>query len=100
MLMGKVTGPSWAGSSVYISFNKNKNFGEASHSQEWTKPELLLDKPGYFLWYPSLQPMNTPEDIANKHTCLKLGQKARFFVKNIKPEKSEYLSEYIIEFSK
>src|SRR5687767_2715374 len=100
MLMGKVTGPSWAGSSVYISFNKNKNLGEGSNSQEWTKPELLLDKPGYFLWYPSLQPMNTPEDIANKHTCLKLGQKARFFVKNIKPEKSEYLSEYIIEFSK
>ena len=100
MLMGKVTGPSWAGSSVHISFNKNKDLGAGSNSQEWTKPQLLLDKPGYFLWYPSLQPMNTEEDIANKNTCLKLGKRARFFVKNIKPEKSEYLSEYIIEFSK
>ena len=100
MLMGKVTGPSWAGSSVHIAFNKNKDLGEAMHSQEWTKPKLLIDKPGYFLWYPSLQPMNTAEDMANKNTCLKLGQRARLFIKNIKPEKSEYLSEYIIEFSK
>lgn len=100
MLMGKVTGPSWAGSSIWISFNRNKDLGEAMHAQEWTKPRLLLDKPGYFLWYPSLQPMNTPEDIANKNTCLKLGKRARLFVKNIKPEKSEYKSEHIIEFSK
>lgn len=98
MLMGKVVGPSWAGSSVHISFNKNQDLGEALQSQEWTKPKLLLDKPGYFLWYPSLQPMNTPEDITNKNTCLRLGQKARLFIKNIKPEKSDYLSEYIIEF--
>lgn len=100
MLMGKVTGSSWAGSSVYISFNKNKDLSQGDHSQQWTTPQLLLDKPGYFLWYPSLQPMNTPEDISNKYTCLRLGKRARFFVKNIKPEKSEYLSEYIIEFSK
>ncbi|MGA0558423.1 hypothetical protein ACO2Q8_17310 [Larkinella sp. VNQ87] len=100
MLMGKVTGPSWAGSSIHISFNPHKDLGEALNSQDWTKPQLLLDKPGFFLWYPSLQPMNTPEDIANKHTCLRLGRKARLFVKNIKPEKSEYLSEYVIEFGK
>jgi hypothetical protein len=98
MLMGKVTGSSWAGSSIYISFNKNKDL-DGKNSQEWTKPVLLLDKPGYFLWYPSLQPTNSPEDIAAKNTCLRLGQKARLFVKNIQPEKSEYMSEYIIEFS-
>jgi hypothetical protein len=63
MLMGKVTGPSWAGSSVHISFNKNKDLGQALASQEWTTPQLLFDRPGYFLWYPSLQPMNTEEDI-------------------------------------
>lgn len=99
MLMGKVTGPSWAGSSVHISFNPNKDLGEAMQSQAWTKPKLLLNKPGYFLWYPSLQPMNTPDDVANKHTCLRLGQRARLFVKNIKPERSEYMSEYIIDFN-
>lgn len=100
MLMGKVTGPSWAGSSIHISFNLNKDLGEAMHAQEWSKPQLLLDKPGYFLWYPSLQPMNTPDDIANRHTCLRLGQRARLFVKSIKPERSDYLSAYIIEFTR
>jgi len=100
MLMAKAVGPSWAGSSIYISFNKNPDLGEALQSQEWSKPQLLLDKPGFFLWYPSLQPMNTPDDVVNRYTCLRLGQKARLFVKNIKPEKSEYLSEYVIEFRK
>ncbi len=100
MLMGKVEGPSWAGSSIYISFNKNADLGEGNHSQEWTKPKLLLDRPGHFLWYPSLQPMNTADDIANKRTCLKLGQKARLFVKDIQKEKSMYLSEFVIEFQR
>ena len=99
MLMAKATGPSWAGSSVHIAFNPNADLGEAMHSQAWTIPQVLLDRPGYFLWYPSLQPMNTSEDIAKKHTCLKLGQRARLFIKNIRPEKSVYMSEYIVEFS-
>lgn len=98
MLMGKTTGPSWAGSSIHISFNPNKDLGEALQSQMWSKPKLLFERPGYFLWYPSLQPMNTPDDIANKHTCLRLGKRARLFVKNIRPEKSEYLSVHEIEF--
>ncbi len=100
MLMAKAVGPSWAGSSIYISFNTHPDLGKAMQSQDWSKPQLLVDKPGYFLWYPSLQPMNTPEDIQDKNTCLRLGRKARLFVKNILPEKSEYTSEYIIEFSK
>jgi hypothetical protein len=100
MMMGKVEGSSWAGDKIYISFNKNKDLGEGKNSQEWTIPKLVLQREGYFLWYPSLQPMNTPEDIQNKHTCLKLGKRARLFVKNIKPEKSDYMSEYIIEFEK
>jgi hypothetical protein len=100
MLMGYVTGPSWAGSSLYISFNPNKDLGDGSNSQGWSKPILLLDKPGYFLWYPSLQPLNSPEDIKKKYTSLRLGQRARLFVKYIKPDKSEYKSELIIEFNK
>ena len=99
-LIGKVVGPSWIGSSVYISFNKNKDLGKGSNSQTWTRPKLLLDKPGYTLWYPSLQPMNTPNDVAQKHTCLNLGQMALLYIKFIKPEKSEYMSEYIIGFEK
>lgn len=100
MLMGKVEGPSWKGDKVYISFNKNPDFEHPKHTQEWTKPQLLFQKPGFTLWYPSLQPLNTPEDIAAKHTCLRLGKKARFFVKKVKPYQDEYSSEHIIEFEK
>ena len=59
-----------------------------------------MDRPGHFLWYPSLQPLNTADDVANQRTCLKLGQKARLFVKDIEGDKSKYLSEYVIEFGK
>lgn len=100
MMMGKVVGKSWQGSKVYISFNKNKDLTNDRNSQEWTKPQLVFDKPGYILWYPSLQPLNTDEDIKAKRTCLKLGKKARFFVKRIKPGDDEYASEHIIEFEK
>jgi hypothetical protein len=100
MLMGKVTGPSWQGSSLYISFNKNKDLGAAMQSQDWTTPELLIDKPGHILWYPSLQPMNTEDDIKNRRTCLKLGQKARFFFKDMEGPKNEYSSSFIVEFNK
>lgn len=100
MMMGKVVGKSWQGSKVYISFNKNKDLSMGQNSQEWTKPQLVFEKPGYILWYPSLQPLNTDEDIKAKRTCLKLGKKARFFVKRIKPGDDEYASEHIIEFEK
>ena len=96
--MGKVVGSSWKGSSIYISFNKNKDFRNPASTQEWTTPQLLLDKPGYILWYPSLQPMNTPEDIKEKRTCLKIGKRARLFVKKMKPNDDEYAYVYIIEF--
>nr|MCU0409180.1 hypothetical protein [Bacteroidales bacterium] len=59
MLMGKVVGTSWKGSQVFISFNFNPDFSDPEKSQEWTSPVLLYEKPGYILWYPSLQPMNT-----------------------------------------
>jgi len=100
MMMGKVESSSWKGSSIYISFNFNEDLGEGDNSQKWTRPQQVLDRPGHILWYPSLQPMNTPEDIENKHTCLKLGKRARLFFKDMEGPKSEYLSEYIIEFER
>jgi hypothetical protein len=42
--------------------------------------------------------MNTPSDVDNKYTCLRLGKHARLFVKNIRPEISGYMSEFQIEF--
>ena len=100
MMMGKVVGKSWIGSQVYISFNKNAALTEGANSQAWTTPKLFFEKPGYILWYPSLQPTNSDEDIKEKRTCLKLGKKARFFVKRIKPGDDEYASEHIVEFEK
>lgn len=100
MLMAKAEGPSWRGGSLYISFNRHADLGAGDNSQQWTKPVKLVDRPGHILWYPSVQPMNTPEDIKNRHTCLNLGQRARLFFKDQFEGRSEYLSEYIIEFRK
>jgi hypothetical protein len=98
MLMGKVEGQSWVGNSLYISFNPHKDFGVDKNSQAWTTPVLLVSKPGHVLWYPSLQPLNTPEDVSNKYTSMRLGKKARLFFKY--SDTGKYLSEYVIEFNK
>lgn len=98
MLMGKVEGQSWVGDEIYISFNPHKDLGDGDNSQAWSTPQLLLKKPGHVLWYPSLQPLNSPEDIAAKNTSLRLGKKARLFFKY--SDLGKYMSEYIIEFEK
>jgi len=100
MLMAKAEGPKWAGGSLYISFNRNADLGVGSNSQDWTKPEKLIERPGHILWYPSLQPTNSPEDVKNKYTCLRLGREARLFFKDQHDNKSEYLSEFVIRFDK
>lgn len=98
MLMAKSEGPSWQGSGLYISYNKNADLGSGKNAQQWSTPVLLVDRPGHILWYPSLQPTDSQEDIANKNTCLQLGEKARLFFKDMYQDKSEYASEFIIQF--
>lgn len=100
MLMAKAEGPSWKGSSVFISFNKNENLGIGDDAQQWSKPKLLINKPGRIIWYPSLQPLNTPEDTREKSTSLKLGKEARLFYKEQYKDSSYYFSEYKIRFGK
>jgi hypothetical protein len=101
LLMAKAERPKWGGSSIYISFNPHKDLGEGSNSQDWSKPQLLVDKPGEVLWYPALQPTSSPEDIRDKNTCLKMGKKARLYYKYFpKGSNDLYLSEYEIEFIK
>lgn len=100
MLMAKAEDPSWKGSSIYISYNKNADLGTAQNSQEWSVPELLINKPGHIVWYPSLRPLNTTAEKANKYTSLKLGQKARLFYKDMYADKGEYVSEFLVEFKK
>ncbi|MBZ5856003.1 DUF4185 domain-containing protein [Flavihumibacter profundi] len=98
MLMAKAEGPSWKGSSIYISFNPNADLGQGDNSQQWSRPELLLDKPGHILWYPSLQPVNSAVDKAKKYTSLNLGKTARLFFKDQFGGQSPYVSEYLVEF--
>lgn len=98
MLMAKAEGPSWKGSSIYISFNQNADLGIGKNSQQWSAPKLLLNKPGHTVWYPSLQPFATNEAKEKKYTSVKLDKKARLFYKDQYEDKSPYLSEYIIEF--
>jgi len=101
LLMAKAERPKWGGSSIFISFNRHKDLGNALNSQDWSKPELLLDKPGDILWYPSLQPTSSEEDILNKNTCLYMGKRARLYYKHFPKEGGDsYLSEYEIEFIK
>jgi len=73
MMMGRVEGQKWIGDKIYISFNKNKDLGVGDHSQQWSKPQLVLQKPGHVLWYPSLQPLNTEEDIKSKKNLFEVG---------------------------
>jgi hypothetical protein len=100
MLMGHVTGASWKGSKIYISFNPHANLSEGNNAQQWSKPRLLLDKPGYTIWYPSLQPTQSKADVDARYTCMRLGQTARLFYKAIKPDTSVYISEYQLRFLK
>ena len=99
MLIAKAEGPSWKGSSIYISFNTNEDLGKGSNSQQWSKPLQLVNKPGHIVWYPSLQPVNSANDQAEKYTSVNLGSKARLFYKDMYDDKSEYVSEYLVEFS-
>lgn len=100
MLMGRVEGKRWEGSNLYISFNVNEDLGAGDNSQQWSKPQLLVSRPGKILWYPSLQPLNTSEHISNKYTSVRMGKTARLFFKEMEGERAEYLSEYLVDFEK
>lgn len=100
MLMAKAEGPYWKGGGIYISFNRNADLGAGNNSQQWTKPRLLLNIPTSVVWYPSLQPINTPEERAKKYTSLRLGQKARLFFKEQDGTRAPYHSFYVVNFKK
>jgi len=101
MLMARAEAPKWVGSAIYISFNFNKDLGKSQNSQEWTKPQLLINKPGDIIWYPSLQPTGSPDDITQKNSSTKLGRRARLYYKYFPAGKPDlYLSEFEIEFTR
>jgi hypothetical protein len=105
MLMARVDAGYWYGDSTHISFNPHHDLGEGDNAQDWSAPLLLLERPGHILWYPSLQPMNTAEDIAAKRTTLRLGKRARLFVKDFESGSIEtggevYCSDFVVEFQR
>lgn len=100
MVMCRVDAGYWVGDSLFISFNPHRDLGEGANSQDWSTPQLLHQRPGRTLWYPSLQPLATDEDIAARRTCMLLDKRARLFFKASNSEESLYLSDFIIEFER
>jgi hypothetical protein len=98
MLMAKSEGPSWKGTSIYMSFNKNKVLDD-NNSQDWSIPTLILSKPGHVIWYPSLQPIGDTNATRLKYTSLQMGEQARLFYKD-QTDTAVYISEYAIRFKK
>ena len=98
MLMAKSEGPSWKGTSIYMSFNKNKDLDDIN-SQDWSSPKLILNKPGHVIWYPSLQPIGDTNATKLKYTSLEMGEQARLFYKD-QTDTAVYISEYAIRFKK
>jgi len=58
----------------------------------------IVHRPGHTLWYPSLQPTDSPEDLAAKRTCLRLGSEARLFFKDMAGDEHVYISDFRVEF--
>ena len=98
MLMAKAEGPSWKGNSIYISYNLHIDLSSGNNALDWSKPELILQKPGHILWYPSLQPTNSEQDRKARYSSVRLGKRVRLFYKDITPDKGDYISEYLLEF--
>jgi len=99
MLMGRVDAGYWVGSRLYISFNPHRDLGEGANSQAWSTPELLFERKGHTLWYPSLQPLATPEDVQARRTCLRLGKRARLWFKDM-ADAHEYISDFEVVFER
>ncbi|MGX5679757.1 hypothetical protein [Schumannella luteola] len=101
MLLGRVDAGYWKGDSVFISFNPHRDLGDGDNAQDWSEPELLLRREGRTLWYPSLQPLNTVEDVDARRTSLRLGRRARLFVKDLDFAGGDwYGSDVIVEFER
>lgn len=99
MVMGRVDGAFWLGDSLYLSLNPNRDLGAGDNSQQWSTPVRIIHRPEHKLWYPSLQPNDSPEDLARKRTCLRLGTTSRLWFKDgFGTEHVDYQHLYISDF--
>ena len=100
MLMGRVDGPFWVGDSLYLSINTNADLGAGDNAQQWSTPVRIIHRPGHTLWYPALQPTDSPDDLARKRTGSRLGQHARLFFKDMAGDEHVYLSDFLVELDR
>ena len=101
MLMGRVDGSFWVGDSLFLSINPHRDLGDGDNAQQWSTPVRIIHRPGHTLWYPALQPTDSPEDLAARRTCLRLGREARLFFKDmVAGDEDAYISDYPREFSR
>jgi hypothetical protein len=100
MLLGRVDGSFWVGDSLFLSINPHADLGEGDNAQQWSTPVRIIHRSGHTLWYPSLQPTDSAEDLAAKRTCLRLGREARLFFKDMTDDEHVYISDYRVEFDR
>jgi hypothetical protein len=100
MVMGRVDGSFWVGDSLYLSLNANRDLGVGDAAQQWSTPVRIVHRPGHTLWYPSLQPTDSREDLEARRTCLRLGSTARLYFKDHDGERHDYISDYLVTFTK
>jgi hypothetical protein len=97
MLLGRVDGPFWVGDSLFLSINPNRDLGDGAASQQWSTPVRIVNRPGCTLWYPSMQPMDSADDLARRRTSIRLGSTGRLWFKEMAGDRHEYLSDTVIE---
>ena len=98
MVMARVDAPFWVGDSLWYSINRHADLGEGDNSQQWSEPRLLVRRPGYTLWYPSLQPLDTDLHVERRYNTHFLGERARLWFKQMDNGMDAYISDYEIEF--
>jgi len=100
MLLGRVDGSYWVGDSLFVSINPHRDLGLGNNSQDWSTPIRIVHRPGHTLWYPSLQPSDSPEDIAERRTSVRLGREARLFFKDMSDDEHVYISDFRVAFDR
>lgn len=100
MLLGRVDGSYWVGDSLFASLNPNRDLGAGANAQQWSSPVRIVHRPGHTLWYPSLQPTDSLEDLAARRTSVRLGRESRLFFKDFDGDTHDYISDYRVEFER
>ena len=98
MLLGRVEGSYWVGDSLFASVNPHRDLGQGDNAQQWSTPVRIVHRPGHVVWYPSLQPTDSPEDIAARRTSTRLGRESRLFFKDMAGDEHVYISDFSVTF--